>query len=65
VRAAGFKSRFKSLVDDPDDAAATGLDNISLVVDVSVPIFGLTGHLVNFDLRGKRFADHDLAVVDD
>ena len=67
VRAAGFVSSLELsiLLDHADDAAAAGLDDISLVVDVSVPIFGVTRHLVHFDLRGKRFADYDLPFVDD
>jgi len=53
------------LIDHTDDAAAAGLDDISLVVDVSVPIFGVTGYLIHFNLRWERFADNDLPFVND
>ena len=58
VGAAGFVYSLSCLFDHPDDAAAAGLNDISLVVDVSVPIFNVTGHLIHFDLRGQGFTDH-------
>jgi hypothetical protein len=53
------------LVEYADDPSAAGIDDVALVVDVSVPILGVTGHLVHFDLRRKRFADHNGPFVDD
>jgi Sugar (and other) transporter len=61
-----FVSKVSScLFDHPDDTATAGLNDISLVVHVRVPILNMTGHLVHFDLRGQRFADHDRPFVYD